>query len=99
MLDVVAGFGGGVTGEVVVVVAVVDPLAFEVSLVVPEVGGDAVELALVLPVAAAAAALAPSAPQPASAIARAPSKDAITTRAVPRSPVTGQACLIPTPEK
>ncbi len=102
MLDVVAAFGGGgVTGEALVVVVlgvvVVEPLPFVLGVVV-----DVVELALVLLVAAAPAALAPpSAPQPASAIARLPIKDAITTRPAPtpRSPVMGHACLIPTPEK
>jgi len=93
ILDEVAAFGGGVWVEAPVVV--LEPLPVELS---PDVttGVDVVELALVLPVAAAPAAPAPpSAPQPASATAKLPIKNAIAIRS---APIPRSACLIPTPE-
>ncbi len=85
ILAVVAAFGGGAGGEGVLVV-VVEPTTVEPVFAVAA-GWDAGGLAPVLLVEAAAAApVPPSAPQPASAIARLPIK-----------PITGQACLIPKP--
>src|SRR5690348_4647282 len=94
MLAVVAAFGGGVSVEAPVVV--VEPPAVELPPEVLATGVDVVELALVLLVVATPAADDPSLlPQPASAIARPPINDAITTRP---APIPRSACLIPTPE-
>jgi hypothetical protein len=89
MLDGVTAFGGEAGG---VAVVVIEPLPCEFALAVSATTVGVVELALVLPVAAAPAA--PSSPQPASAIARVPIKEAITTRP---APIPRSACLIPTP--
>jgi hypothetical protein len=94
ILDDVPATGGGADVEALGVVA--EPLSFELSLVLSPKVVDVVELALVLLVAAAAAPPPSSPPQPASAIAKLPIKDAITTRCVvpPRL-----ACIFPTPDK
>jgi len=98
MLAVVAAFGGGVSVEEAPVVVVVgEPLPFELPLEVSATDVDVVELALVLLVVATPAAPAAlSSPQPASAIARLPINDAITTRS---APIPRLACLITNPRK
>ena len=86
---------GGVAGGVKVEVPpVVEPLPVELPPA-GAVSATVVELVLVLLVADAAAPIPSSPPQPASAIARLPSKDAITTRPAPNP---RSACLIKTPE-
>jgi hypothetical protein len=90
------------------VLVVVEPPPFEVSSAVPVAVVDVVEPALVLlvllvllVVAVPAAAALPSAPQPASAMARLPVKQATRRRpdANPGSPVLSLACIFATPDK
>jgi hypothetical protein len=87
------------------VLVVVEPPPFEVSSAVPVAVVDVVEPALVLlvllVVVVPAAAALPSAPQPASAMARLPIKQATRRRpdANPGSPVLSLACIFATPDK
>jgi hypothetical protein len=99
VVDVFGGGGGGEgLGEMGLGV-VAEPLPFVVSLVVVVVV-DVLELALVLAVAAADAAAPPlSSPQPASAIAKLPVKDVITTRQLRANPRLDEASIFPTPDE